>query len=348
LILVVDTEKTALECIKYMREQRCGTATFLPLDTIESKPIGEKYRAFVKGARLVFDAVQFEPSCERALLYAVGNALIADTMDIARYICYEKRQEVKVVTLDGTIIHKTGNITGGYSDNANARRWEEKEMAALQAQKTSLAAQLGDIQKQKRKVDHDDGLISQLTHLETKHNEIQDDIESINQQLASNSREILHYNELISDLESQILAEEQPLNELNDLIESLESCVHKHQNKIFNEFCVEIGVADIREYEQGKLSGIMQNSKKRTEYITNRAKIANQLVYEQEQLNETIKRVDKIDAKIEDMNKFINLSAKEQAQTEEEFDKFQDEMTQINELLDVSKLKLSDQGKILS
>jgi structural maintenance of chromosome 1 len=47
--IVVDSEKTAIDCINYMRDQRAGQATFLPLDTISVKPIQEKYRSFVKG-----------------------------------------------------------------------------------------------------------------------------------------------------------------------------------------------------------------------------------------------------------------------------------------------------------
>lgn len=140
-----------------MRDQRCGSATFLPLDTITTKPINEKYRTFAKGSRLAIDALQYEPSCERALLYAVGSALIADGMDVARYICYEKRQEIKVVTLDGTIIHKTGMMTGGVSESSNAKRWEEKELDALQSARTTLVAKLAEIQKEKRKGGHDDG-----------------------------------------------------------------------------------------------------------------------------------------------------------------------------------------------
>ena len=91
----MDDEKTAIECIQYMREQRAGQATFLPLDSIKVKPLNEKYRTFVKGARLALDVLQVDSAMIPALQYACGNALICDTMEIAKYICYEKKQEVK-------------------------------------------------------------------------------------------------------------------------------------------------------------------------------------------------------------------------------------------------------------
>jgi structural maintenance of chromosome 1 len=78
-----------------MREQRVGQATFLPLDTLQVKPINDKYRSFVKGARLAVDVLEFDSSVERAIHYSCGNALVCDNMDVAKHVVYDKRQEVK-------------------------------------------------------------------------------------------------------------------------------------------------------------------------------------------------------------------------------------------------------------
>jgi hypothetical protein len=48
-----------------MRNQRAGQATFIPLDTIQAKPINDKFRSFAKGARLAVDVIQFDPAIER-------------------------------------------------------------------------------------------------------------------------------------------------------------------------------------------------------------------------------------------------------------------------------------------
>lgn len=93
--IIVDSEKTAIDCIEYLRNQRAGQATFIPLDTAQVKPINDRLRSVAKGARLAIDVVQFDTSLERAMQYACGNALVCDTIDVARNICYEKKQEVK-------------------------------------------------------------------------------------------------------------------------------------------------------------------------------------------------------------------------------------------------------------
>ena len=114
--IVVDEEKTAIDCIEvrdlyslrhqtkrgctqYMRNQRAGHATFIPLDSIQVKPINDKYRSFAKGARLAVDVIQYEPAVERAIQHACGNALVCDTMDVARYVVFDKGQEVKGTNL---------------------------------------------------------------------------------------------------------------------------------------------------------------------------------------------------------------------------------------------------------
>jgi structural maintenance of chromosome 1 len=135
---------------KYLRTQRAGQATFLPLDTISVKPVNDKFRSFAKGARLAVDVIQYEPAVERAMHHVCGNALVCDTMEVAKYVCWEKGQEVKgrwrmlqrseilglmrillAVTLEGTIIHKSGLMTGGRSTHGSGKKWEEKDVQGL-------------------------------------------------------------------------------------------------------------------------------------------------------------------------------------------------------------------------
>lgn len=93
--VIVDQEKTAFDCIEYLRNQRLGQATFLPLDTLQVKPLNDRLRTIIKGARLAIDVIQYDSSIERAIQHACGNALVCDTMEIARQVAYDKKVEVK-------------------------------------------------------------------------------------------------------------------------------------------------------------------------------------------------------------------------------------------------------------
>jgi len=86
--IVVDDEKTAKECIQYMREQRAGTATFLPLDVLRAKPIDDRLRLLGHDTRLATDLLQFEARFAKAVHYACGNVVVCPSLDVARQLCF--------------------------------------------------------------------------------------------------------------------------------------------------------------------------------------------------------------------------------------------------------------------
>lgn len=115
--VVVDNEKTAMDCIQYMRDQRAGHATFIPLDTIVAPVVEDRFRTFAKGAKLAVDVLEYEDQYERALMYACGNALVCDTLAIAKHICYERNQEVKgnLLWRFGSAVHSILYAKDNYS-----------------------------------------------------------------------------------------------------------------------------------------------------------------------------------------------------------------------------------------
>lgn len=93
--IVVQTQQEAIDCIEYFKRQRAGQATFIPLDTAQVQDVNDRLRSISPGARLAFDIVQYDPTVEKAVRYACGNALVCDDLDIARSICYDKQQKLK-------------------------------------------------------------------------------------------------------------------------------------------------------------------------------------------------------------------------------------------------------------
>lgn len=345
--IVVNNEKTALECIRYMREQRCGHATFIPLDTIQAKPVAEKYRTFCKGARLAIDVIQFEPQSERAVHYAVGNAVVSDTMETARYICYEKQQQVKVVTLSGTIIHKTGMITGGYSDINNAKRWEEKELERLQHSRQTLTAQLDDIQKAKRKAHHTEDFLSQMTQLEIKYDKLQEDLTATQQKLASVNLELVHIRSVLEGLEEDLERAQEPAQEIQDEIDQAQAIINECQDRLFASFCTQIGVVDIRDFNQRKLSSTQNAAQKRLEYSTSKARLESALLFEQERLDECRGRL----TRLLERDQEIQNNKAEMSQELAKFDlgskQLQADSALIGHRLEESRKKLEQQGEAL-
>ncbi|CAN0402568.1 unnamed protein product, partial [Ectocarpus sp. 13 AM-2016] len=74
----------------------------------------------------------------KAILFAVGNTIVSDTLDAARDLCFGT--QIKAVTLNGFLISKSGNMTGGTTtrDLARAGQWDEKEFSELKQRRQEL------------------------------------------------------------------------------------------------------------------------------------------------------------------------------------------------------------------
>ena len=62
--VVVDTEKTGTDCIQYLRQERVGIATFIPLDTIMVPEINERFRHLGGTTKLVVDVVDYDAAVQ--------------------------------------------------------------------------------------------------------------------------------------------------------------------------------------------------------------------------------------------------------------------------------------------
>ncbi|EGB12562.1 hypothetical protein AURANDRAFT_70503 [Aureococcus anophagefferens] len=150
--IVVETRQCAVDCIRYLRDARLGSALFLPLDGIDPPRADERLRSLGPGYHLAVDVVQCDAAVAKAVAYAVGATVVCDDLDGARRLCYgpdaDGRPPVKAVTLKGAQIAKSGTITGGaygsgapgLSDRAPGKAWRASDAVALEAKATEAAA----------------------------------------------------------------------------------------------------------------------------------------------------------------------------------------------------------------
>nr|VWO96457.1 Structural maintenance of chromosomes protein [Ganoderma boninense] len=289
--IVVDEEKTAIDCIEYMRNQRAGQATFIPLDTIQVKPINDKFRAFAKGARLAVDVITYDPAVERAMHHACGNALVCDSMEVARYVCYEKGQEVKAVTLEGTIIHKSGLITGGKSSQTNGKKWEEKDVQGLTRARDNFMAQLLELGKSKPRGQETEVLLAEITRLESAHSVARDDLGACKAKLNGVRDEVKHIDREIRQIQPELRKAQTAYNKVKEQVDALAAVINEAEDGIFADFCEQIGVDNIREYEERQLKLAQAESEARLQFDTQIARLTHASQFAEEQMNMTRERV---------------------------------------------------------
>merc|ERR1711963_1120147 len=174
--IVVDTEVTARECIRYLKDQMLEPETFLPLDYIQAKPLKERLRNITnpKGVKLLYDVLRYDPpDIKKAVLFVTNNALVCETPDDAMKVAYELEdgQRYDAVALDGTFYQKSGIISGGSVDLARkAKRWDDKHVSTLKARKEKLAEELRQAMKNSRKESEIQTIKSQISGLKTRLN----------------------------------------------------------------------------------------------------------------------------------------------------------------------------------
>lgn len=291
--IIVDSEKTGRDCIQYIKEQRGEPETFLPLDYLEVKPTDEKLRE-LRGAKLVIDVIRYEPPhIKKALQYACGNALVCENVEDARRIAFGGPYRHKTVALDGTLFQKSGVISGGASDlKAKARRWDEKAVDKLKDRKEKLTDELKEQMKAKRKEAELRQVQSQAHGLQMRLKYSQSDLEqtktrhlSLNMQEKSKlESELANFAPRINDIKRIIQSRERDMKDLKDRMNLVE-------DEVFIEFCKEIGVRNIREFEEEKVKRQNEIAKKRLEFETQKTRLAIQLDYEKNQLKEDQEKV---------------------------------------------------------
>ncbi|MGA8303175.1 MAG: chromosome segregation protein SMC [Thermoplasmata archaeon] len=113
--LVVETDQVAEECIRLLREEKRGRATFLPLNKmLPGRPHGKSLLVSKAAGATGFaiDLVKFDESFRPAFWYVFGETVVMDDLAHAR----SQMGGVRLVTLTGDLIEATGAISGGYLD----------------------------------------------------------------------------------------------------------------------------------------------------------------------------------------------------------------------------------------
>uniref|UniRef100_A0A8C0HEU7 Structural maintenance of chromosomes protein n=1 Tax=Buteo japonicus TaxID=224669 RepID=A0A8C0HEU7_9AVES len=268
--IVAATEKTARDCIQFLKQERAEPETFLALDYLDVKPINEKLRE-IKGAKMLVDVVQtpFAP-LKKVIQFVSGNSLICETVKEAKQIAFDGPVRLKTVALDGTLFLKSGVISGGSSDlRFKARCWDDKEINKMKERKDSLIHELKNLMKIKHKEADLKQLGAQCHGIQTRLKYSQTELELIKKKHLAN---LYTHKHLFFSI----------------------SLYSKAEDAVFQEFCEEIGIANIRVYEQEHVRQQEEIDKRRVEFENQKTRLKVQLEYSRDHLQKLTNRVSKL------------------------------------------------------
>ncbi|HLD86465.1 MAG TPA: chromosome segregation protein SMC, partial [Candidatus Nanoarchaeia archaeon] len=114
--IVVESDRIASECIKFLKQNKLGSASFLPLNKIQGR---EKEASLEKVASqpgshgFAIDLVEFDPKFKKAFSYVLENTIVVDNIDVAVKLGVGT---AKFVTVDGDLTERSGVMQGGFRE----------------------------------------------------------------------------------------------------------------------------------------------------------------------------------------------------------------------------------------
>ena len=120
--IVVDTDETAAQCIKLLKEKKSGVATFLPLNKIQGK-IGSAVKGSgIHGAAI--DLISFDKKFKDVFSYVFGGTTVVDDIAAARRVGIGK---ARMVTLEGDLVETSGAMIGGHRIRQMGLHFQEQK-----------------------------------------------------------------------------------------------------------------------------------------------------------------------------------------------------------------------------
>ena len=147
--IVTDNEQTAKQMIEFLKKNRYGRATFLPLNSISSRgEFNQRGALNEPGAiGLASGLVTAEKEYDGLIGYLLGRVLVVDHIDHAIAIARKYRHSIRMVTLEGESLSPGGSMTGGAFKNNSNLLGRRREIEELEKKVKELAAGYNEIRQ---------------------------------------------------------------------------------------------------------------------------------------------------------------------------------------------------------
>ena len=133
--IIVEDENAATKAIDFLKRNRAGRATFLPLTTIKARTISSQNQDAIAASPgflgMADELVSFDKRLEAIFKNLLATTAIFDTVEHARAAARQVRYQVRMVTLDGTELRTGGSYAGG-ANRQNNNIFIKPELEQLQ------------------------------------------------------------------------------------------------------------------------------------------------------------------------------------------------------------------------
>lgn len=321
--IVVDNSNTGKQCIDYLKDQRVGIGTFIPLAEIRARPIDESLRRLGGTSRLAIDVLKHRDFVTKAVLYAAGNAVVCDTLDEARYIRYEGGQKIKICSLDGTLINKAGFMTGGTTrgETDRARKWDRGEIEALKRKRQNAVDELEKLGASDNDRRTASEVMERIESLSREISMLENDYRDFVSRARTADRDGQHSAQELEQLAPQVLTATEVFEAAKKKVETTEESLRGVENELFGDFISRHNVDSVQQFEGLFVGEDDKFREKRLELETKETKIATSLKFQQSQhvslsIGKLEKRIEARQERLQQLDAEVGEMASKRAELE--------------------------------
>ena len=219
--IIVDNSTTAVKCVNFLKKNKAGRSTFIPLSSITPKGIREEHLMVAKTQKgfvgTASSLVNTKPQFNILNKYLLGNIIVAQNIDDANQISKILEKRYMVISLDGDIIRPGGVISGGAKSKSKNLLGIDEQIKELESTvplvENQITENVSKLNNLSISIAEDQSLISEF-NIETakvreKRSNLQLQFDSLNTQYEAITNKKLKINEesfgntSLNNLESQ-------------------------------------------------------------------------------------------------------------------------------------------------
>lgn len=147
-IVTVD-EQAAKQAIAFLKRNSSGRATFIPLTNVNARYLSDDLLTICENSKgylgLASDFVNVNHKYNELTLNLLGQVIVCDDIENANHLARLAKYRLQIVTLEGDIFYRGGNIAGGKYKENNSLHGAKKELERLEHEITVASAQLDEV-----------------------------------------------------------------------------------------------------------------------------------------------------------------------------------------------------------
>lgn len=213
--VVVEDDGVAADWIKYLKKNKLGIATFLPLNKIKSRVVEARIKELAKKEGVhgfAIDLVSFDTKFKKIFSYVFGNTLVVEDIDIARKIGIGK---ARMVTLDGDMAEISGAMQGGSRKIKGTGFKERDVLKGIEGKTVEISEQAKALSSLESRRKENEDLI---TRLREKRAELEGEIIKGEKSLHLESGDIESSNQIKQELGEQVKEVDEELAKVEEKI----------------------------------------------------------------------------------------------------------------------------------